>query len=99
MTLPTVDDAIDGHRDYDQLVMRLIVEGLPMQHEVLLIPLGSTLHGPRSNESSLGESQVLSKDLVSLRSIHTVHHVIEKFGSLLHSTKRAGASDTTRAYF
>ena len=49
VTLPAVDDAIDGHRDYDQFVMRLIVEGLPVQHEVLLVTLGPTLHGPRSD--------------------------------------------------
>ena len=49
MTLPAVDDAVDGHRDYDQFIMRLIVEGLSVEHEVLLVPLGPTLHGPRCN--------------------------------------------------
>jgi hypothetical protein len=45
----------------------------------------------------LREGQVLSKDLVSLRSVQSVHHGVEKFGSLFHSTKRGGTSDTTGA--
>jgi hypothetical protein len=98
MTLPAVDDAVDGHRNYYEFVVGLIVEGLPVQHEVLLIPLGSTLHGSCFNESSLRESQVLRKDLVSLRCIHSVHHCIIKFGSLFHSPKRGCTSDTASAY-
>jgi hypothetical protein len=45
----------------------------------------------------LGESQVLSKDLVSLRSVQSVHHGVEKFRSLFNSTKRGGASNTASA--
>jgi hypothetical protein len=45
----------------------------------------------------LGESQVLSKDLVSLRCVQSVHHGVEKFGCLFHSTKRSCASDTASA--
>jgi len=98
MTLSAVDDAVDGHRDNDQFVVGLIVEGLPVQHEVLLVPLGSTLHRPRCNQSSLRESQILRKDLVRLRSIYSIHHGVEEFGCLFHSTKRGCACDTTSAY-
>ena len=69
-----------------------------MQHEVLLVPLGSSLHGSRCYKSSLRESNVLSKDLVSLRSIQSVHHGVEKFGSFFNSTERSCASNSASAH-